>query len=52
MPAPYKIHAEKTRHAKSLDLLSGAALEHRRADVNAVIKTACPENSAGPPGRS
>ena len=43
MPKPviYKIPAQKTRLAKSLEILSGAALEHRRADVNAIIKTAC-----------
>ncbi len=41
MSTSYQVPLEKTRLAKSLDLLSGAALEHRRADVNAAIKTAC-----------
>lgn len=41
IPVTYKLPSEKQREAASSALLSGAKLEHRRAEVNTAVKTAC-----------
>jgi type I restriction enzyme M protein len=38
---PYRLKADKTKEAASLAMLSGEQLEHRRAEVNTAIKSAC-----------
>lgn len=41
MPVRYKVSSSKQREAISQAVLSGERLEHRRAEVNTAVKTAC-----------
>src|SRR5436190_24296831 len=40
-PVTYRIPSQKKREAASVGVLSGERLEHRRAEVNQAVKTAC-----------
>ena len=40
-PTTYHVKSDKTKEAAALAVLSGEQLEHRRAEVNTAIKTAC-----------